>query len=467
MHIIAMRCTSPNYSSVQPRLKIIAWEARSKALLCIYFYIMGHSAGCENWRHATKLLTGKVLRAVRLCLFSCCFADHTGAFVGRAATGTARQVGRLHWRHRSSLAAGLVVDGQKQLVASTYSGACRTHCLRNTWALLGHADDQETSAPGTTQVSTTTTATATAAAAAAAVAAAASAEVKSTAPSFLTAIKSWANMDDPPQVVLYFAFGANMSPAVLTVKRGVTPVASVPAQALAFATEQRKQHGGKLEAIPAEHEDGERRVCLSFSHRAGMYTARLVRFYYHVFRCKLKLHNRSEWYILQLSRAGRGYPGDMCTCSCHTYQVSYHKWWKCGSLSFILPVRRRIKNKNIKKCNKRCLDLSHVSDLTRVFGLAGRNEKLYCNGIFNGHTCSRMDWEVLTLAAFWISRGHRFRPSPARYIASFLSRMRTFRHPACPSIFVNFWPTRALVWQIYALPTYHIYTLVYIFNTRV
>ncbi|CAM9173771.1 unnamed protein product [Laminaria digitata] len=63
-----------------------------------------------------------------------------------------------------------------------------------------------------------------------------------------------------------------MSPSVLTGKRGVTPVASAPAQALAFATagEQKKHHGdGKIASSPAEDARGEGRVCLSFNHRAG------------------------------------------------------------------------------------------------------------------------------------------------------------------------------------------------------
>lgn len=38
------------------------------------------------------------------------------------------------------------------------------------------------------------------------------------------------------EVELYFAYGANMSPTVLTGKRGVEPLASLPAEVVAFAT---------------------------------------------------------------------------------------------------------------------------------------------------------------------------------------------------------------------------------------
>lgn len=261
------------------------------------------SGGCLYWAHAGKLSTGNVLRAVRLCLFfSYCFAHHAGAFLGgvgvrggihRAATRASRQAGRLGWRHRGSLAARRVVGCQEpQLAASTHSRACRAHCLRTSWALLGRAVcDEKASDSGTTQVSTITTATAkaavpSAAPAAATVAAPATtrATANSTAPSFLAAVEEKTNRNNAGEVVLYFAFGANMSPSVLTGKRGVTPVKSAPAQAVTFATsdERKKQnlkHGRKIIASPAEceqdeagkdGEDGEGRICLSFSHRAGM-----------------------------------------------------------------------------------------------------------------------------------------------------------------------------------------------------
>ena len=244
------------------------------------------------WAHAGKVSAGKVLRAVRLCLFSsCCFTHHAGAFVGRAPASMSRQAGLLHWDYHGSLTTGRVVDCQKQLGSSTYSRTCRPRRLRNDRARV-HAADEEASPSGNTEVDVIPTAiicaAGAAAAAAAAVGAAAEAEapapptiaVKSTEPSFLAAaIKAnRANRDGPPQVILYFAFGANMSPSVLTGKRGVTPIASAPAQALAFATEQRNQNSGRIEASFAGDEGDERRVCLAFSHRAGiMCTARLAR----------------------------------------------------------------------------------------------------------------------------------------------------------------------------------------------
>lgn len=244
--------------------------------------------------HAGELSAGKVLRAVRLCLFfsCCCFAHHAGAFVGKTPTSTLRQAWQLNWHRQGTLAAGPVVDCQKQLASSTYNTAYRTSRLQNNWA-LGHAADEEASASGITEVGVITTASSTAVPAAAAAEATPpqpATTVKSTAPSFLAAaMKARADRDDASQVILYFAFGANMSPSVLTGKRGVTPVASVPAQALAFATEpeQRKQYGGgKTEASPAEDEGRERRLCLSFSHRAGIVcTTRLVRFYNSIFLC--------------------------------------------------------------------------------------------------------------------------------------------------------------------------------------
>lgn len=72
-----------------------------------------------------------------------------------------------------------------------------------------------------------------------------------------------------PTSVLYFAYGANMSPSVLTNKRNVKPLVSLPAQAVRFSTA-----GGEEEDAPQgsgssgrEREVGE--ICLSFSHRAG------------------------------------------------------------------------------------------------------------------------------------------------------------------------------------------------------
>lgn len=268
----------------QPLLDISTREAPRVALLCICVYCMGRLERFVYFAHAGELSAGKVLRAVRLCLyvFCCCFTHHAGAFVGKAPASTLRQAGQLLWHRHGSLAAGPVIDYQKQLVSSTYNTAYRASRLQNSWA-LGHAADEEASASGITEVSVITTATSTVVVAAATAAEAApplpATAVKSTAPSFLAAvIKAREDRDDAAQVILYFAFGANMSPSVLTGKRGVTPVASAPAQALAFATEpeQRQQYGGgNIKASPAEDEGRERRICLSFSHRAGIVYVRL------------------------------------------------------------------------------------------------------------------------------------------------------------------------------------------------
>lgn len=62
-------------------------------------------------------------------------------------------------------------------------------------------------------------------------------------------------------LLLYFAFGANMSPSVFTNKRGVKPLRSFPAEATAFAT--TKFSSGKYETGAAEG------LCMCFCHRAG------------------------------------------------------------------------------------------------------------------------------------------------------------------------------------------------------
>lgn len=54
-------------------------------------------------------------------------------------------------------------------------------------------------------------------------------------------------------LLLYFAFGANMNPSILTNKRGVKPLRSFPAEATTFAT------------------GGAGGLCMCFCHRAGMY----------------------------------------------------------------------------------------------------------------------------------------------------------------------------------------------------
>lgn len=60
-------------------------------------------------------------------------------------------------------------------------------------------------------------------------------------------------------LLLYFAFGANMSPSVLTNKRGVKPLRSFHAEATAFATTSSAKYGtGAAEGL-----------CMCFCHRAG------------------------------------------------------------------------------------------------------------------------------------------------------------------------------------------------------
>eukprot|EP00903_Cladosiphon_okamuranus_P013820 g12862.t1 len=68
---------------------------------------------------------------------------------------------------------------------------------------------------------------------------------------------------DGHSLILYFAFGANMNPSVLTTKRGVEPLASFPAEATRFATIS----GGKDGTTGA----GEG-LSMCFCHRAGYAT---------------------------------------------------------------------------------------------------------------------------------------------------------------------------------------------------
>ena len=80
------------------------------------------------------------------------------------------------------------------------------------------------------------------------------------------------------QNILYFAYGANMSPSVLTKKRGVKPFASWPAEAVAFggaplkggfSTRTVGSTGGGMErATSRGRQSG---LCLCFCHRAGEY----------------------------------------------------------------------------------------------------------------------------------------------------------------------------------------------------
>lgn len=72
--------------------------------------------------------------------------------------------------------------------------------------------------------------------------------------------------DKGGQNILYFAYGANMNPSVLTGKRRVTPLASLPAQAIAFVDT------GNSKRPRSSNGDGGGRhpgMCLSFCHRAG------------------------------------------------------------------------------------------------------------------------------------------------------------------------------------------------------
>lgn len=73
-------------------------------------------------------------------------------------------------------------------------------------------------------------------------------------------------IDKGGQNILYFAYGANMDPSVLTGKRGVMPLASLPAQAIAFADT------GNGKRPRSSNRDGgviHPGMCLCFCHRAG------------------------------------------------------------------------------------------------------------------------------------------------------------------------------------------------------
>lgn len=60
-------------------------------------------------------------------------------------------------------------------------------------------------------------------------------------------------------LLLYFAFGANMNPSILSTKRGIKPLRSFPAEATAFATTSSRKDGTGVE-------EG---LCMCFCHRAG------------------------------------------------------------------------------------------------------------------------------------------------------------------------------------------------------
>lgn len=74
--------------------------------------------------------------------------------------------------------------------------------------------------------------------------------------------------DASPSSVLYFAYGANMSPAILTTKRGVRPLASVPAEAVSLNGQdiETETLAGQPGSLAPRVDDG---VFLCFCHRSG------------------------------------------------------------------------------------------------------------------------------------------------------------------------------------------------------
>lgn len=76
---------------------------------------------------------------------------------------------------------------------------------------------------------------------------------------------------DSSSSVLYFAYGANMSPAILTQKRGVRPRVSLPAEAVSVLDWQLPN--GSMTASGScrtLHRESDAGVCLCFSHRSGV-----------------------------------------------------------------------------------------------------------------------------------------------------------------------------------------------------
>lgn len=75
--------------------------------------------------------------------------------------------------------------------------------------------------------------------------------------------------DSSPPTIFYFAYGANMSPAILTAKRGVRPLASVPVEAVSLNRQdvEKKTSAGQPQSLaPSRVDNG---ICLSFCHRSG------------------------------------------------------------------------------------------------------------------------------------------------------------------------------------------------------
>lgn len=80
---------------------------------------------------------------------------------------------------------------------------------------------------------------------------------------------------DVDNMLLYFAFGANMCPSVLINKRGVKPFASLPAEAVKFATDTRNSGNVMGDGVRGDWSSYESRmeakrgICTCFCHRAG------------------------------------------------------------------------------------------------------------------------------------------------------------------------------------------------------
>lgn len=74
--------------------------------------------------------------------------------------------------------------------------------------------------------------------------------------------------------LLYFAFGANMCTSILTSRRGVNPLASLPAEATQFSTRTRRNlsatdGAGGVTCRDKLDTQGSRGMCVCFCHRAG------------------------------------------------------------------------------------------------------------------------------------------------------------------------------------------------------
>lgn len=91
--------------------------------------------------------------------------------------------------------------------------------------------------------------------------------------SFRTTSRAKGDDKTADDVELYFAYGANMSPAVLTGKRGVKPLASLPAEAVAFGAAEPNDDPGASVTGPFDRgtaaETGQGGICTCFCHRAG------------------------------------------------------------------------------------------------------------------------------------------------------------------------------------------------------